>query len=360
MVYIEPTYAWARKADIPSNFRNVLVNSHGVPEDKIEMMISRKETFLPRYLAYWFKTSALIKSFAESGVAEKDLFRILQQFTAPKGNDEQKKYTGTAGGSSGVEAKISADDGNEMLPVDTTDSNDLLWNKLLSPLLHVTTDYIGTDTRLLSEKNHKDLLDDVLASSTMQIIAIYSDDRGVGALVTHVDQSDDETARTAGIDKSEMKGHDKITASGWIDVNIKRRHDVQRYEQYTGAMKARQQQRSGANPTLPHITLMVQPTKNAIQLGQAVYEFRQLLLTNKCIVMDNQGGSDTTDTNIFYPNIVTVGGFEAVLFEKPVRFNGTYAYSYGLTTFPAKKVYVSSKHQGQGQGQQRRYPNKKN
>ena len=337
-VFIEPPYAWQKKSDLPPNLRDVLVNVHGVPDAKISEMTRRKENICPRYLQYVIKPSALFRDFLAGGISTEQLNPYSDAFAFGFGTFVNKSSDLKSAGRS--LASASADIETSFLGVP------------LKAVLHVTTDYIGNDARLLSSSDHQEIVGDLLSSCKLQIVAIYADAKGVGALVTSQSryENNEKISETNDEEKSEMK------KKNWIDM-IKNSDEVPRYQKYTKNKPLGNTQYSrsygGRNRgyrgdsyqkpqepnKVPHITISVNPTYRASMIGEAAYEFQQQLFKNNMITLSSKETSKTSDAVtapsinedddiFFFPHIVKVGNFEAVLFENPVKFIGTYVGFY--------------------------------
>ena len=344
VVFIEPPYAWQKKSELPPNLRDVLVNVHGVPEEKISDMTRKKENICPRYLQYVIKPSALIRDFLAEGISTEQLNPSSDVFAFGFGTLVNKSSDLKSPGkslTSGPSATASADIHNSFLGVS------------LKNVLHVTTDYIGDNARLLSSSDHQEIIGDLLSSCKLQIVAIYADARGVGALVTTQSrcENSEKITETKDEEKPEMK------KKNWIDM-IKNRDEVPRYQKYTKKKSLGNTQYSRsyggrnrgyrgdsyqsppeAKNVLPHITIKVNPTYCASIIGEAAYEFQQQLFKNSLINLsckETSKASDAVtassiskdDVIFFFPQILKIGDFEAVLFEKPVKFTGTYVGFY--------------------------------
>ena len=342
-VFIEPPYAWQKKSELPPNLRDVLVNVHGVPEEKISDMTRRKENICPRYLQYVIKPSALIGDFLAGGISTEQLNPSSDIFAFGFGtlvNESSDLKSPGKSLTAASSATASADILNSFLGVS------------LKNVLHVTTDYIGNDARLLSSSDHKEILGDLLSSCKLQIVAIYADARGVGALVTSQSrcENSEKITETKDEEKSDMK------KKNWIEM-IENSDEVPRYQKYTNnkslgnsqysrsyggrnrGYRGDSFQRSPEAKKAPHITIKVNPTYRAFVIGEAAYEFQQQLYKNNIITLSSKETSkpadavtassiDKDDDIFFFPQIVKVGNFEAVLFENPVKFTGTYVGFY--------------------------------
>lgn len=327
-MYIEPKYAWSRQSDIPENLRDVLVNSHGVPAEKILEMRSRMEFIAPVYLGYWARSSRLANSFAAVGIPEKALIEVLQRLTSfhdknRKIKEGKKNCTYPTG------AKVAS-----IRPVTTIDpeqkdqkgASEQQLSDFFSEMVHITTDYDGSYKKILSIRNHEELLRNVLTPCNLQIVALFADERGIGAYVTH---STEGVAQEGKRSKTEAE---EMTEIGWIDRHIRQHHNIPKYHLYTQAAFAQGQPKL----SLPFMTVRIDPPSKPKDIGIAAEEFYQLLFNGT--VSTNQEESETDQflesKGIFYPNVVNVGKFSAVLFEHPVRFNSTYAYCYsgGVTS----------------------------
>ena len=152
VVYIEPEYAWSLQENLPMELQHALTSIHSVPAEKIPEMLLNKEEIVPRYVGYWIPTSYLLECFEQAGMAQTDVIEFLlschPKQTASKSIDQ-----------------------SSITP-------------LLPTMLHVTTDYLGFDTTILSSENHETLMKDQLSFCQLSIVALYADERGVGAYVT--------------------------------------------------------------------------------------------------------------------------------------------------------------------------------
>lgn len=392
-VFIEPTHAWVQQADLPPDLREVLVNVHGVPDKKLSEMIRKKENICPRYLQYVIKPSTLLSDFVAAGVTNQQLNPLLDTYAFSLGKLQKVRRIGRVEKLEEVEKvekveKVAveeldlkgADGQSSSSPSDnpsissvvtsdvaseiTSDMPDTFMGVPFSAVLHVTTDYIGTSTHLLSATDHKEMVNALLSSCKLQVVAIYSDHRGVGALVTTPSDKKEKISESTGEEKSVMK------KSEWIDM-IKNTDAVPRYQKYTGKRllgnswnmpnsggRGGGGYRSGVRQgygyenqsnryekpvgqvikeKVPHITLIVNPNNRAAMIGEAAYEFQQQLFQNTLISLQSDAASDSatastkTEDQIFYfPHKVKIGNFDAILFENPVKFTGTYVGFYSL------------------------------
>ena len=342
-VFIEPPYAWQKKSDLPPNLRDVLVNVHGVPDAKIAEMTRRKENICPRYLQYVIKPSALLRDFVAGGISTEQLNPSSDAFAFGFGALVNKSSDLKSAGKS-LTSELPATAFDEI-------QNSFL-GVPLKAVLHVTTDYIGNDARLLSSSDHQEIVGDLLSSCKLQIVAIYADARGVGAFVTTQSryENSEKISETKDEEKSEMK------KKNWIDM-IKNSDEVPRYSKYTKnkpsgnsqysrsyggrnrGYRGDSYQRPPETKKVPHITVKVNPTYRAYMIGEAAYEFQQQLFKNNMITLSSKETSKASNTVtassinkdddiFFFPQIVKVGDFEAVLFENPVKFTGTYVGFY--------------------------------
>jgi hypothetical protein len=391
IVFIEPTYAWVQQADLPPDLRDVLVNVHGVPEKKLSEMIRRKENIYPRYLQYVIKPSTLLSDFLAAGVTNQQLNPLLNTYAFNLGKLEKVGRLGrvenlekvgkvekvavedldvkSADGQSSSSPSDTPSTMSEItsdIPADiTSDKPDTFLGVPFNAVLHVTTDYIGTSTHLLSATDHKEMANAFLSSCKLQVVAIYSDHRGVGALVTTPSNKKEKTSEYTDEEKSVMKKNE------WIDM-IKNGDVVPRYQKYTGKKmvenswnmpysggRGRGRDRGGSRQVygyenqsnrydkplgqvikekVPHITLKVNPNYRAAMIGEAAYEFQQqLFFQNTVISLQSDSISDsltdstnTEDKIFFFPQKVKIGNFDAILFENPVKFTGTYVGFYSL------------------------------
>jgi hypothetical protein len=286
-------------------------------------MGSRRELITPRYLAYWIRSSRLMSSFKAAGVSEKVFLEALQRLPSP----EDKTPSTKEGIKNNLKAPVYGLGMGEgtMADIKQTVASEQRFSDFFPDMVHVTTDYIGADPRILSDRNHEELLSNVLSSCTLQVVAIFADERGIGAYVT---SPTDNIAQ--GADKHESEAESEImTEVRWIDKNIKQYHNVPRYSLYTQA------EATGARPTykkpkLPHITVRANAPHDAKEMGFAASEFQQLLLNGSKITFQgkSEGEGPPGSNSIFFPSVVNVGNFSALLFEHPVRFDSTYAYFY--------------------------------
>ena len=390
-VFIEPTYAWVQQADLPPDLREVLVNVHGVPDKKLSEMIRKKENICPRYLQYVIKPSTLLSDFVAAGVTNQQLNPLLDTYALNFGKLEKVRKIGRAEKLETVEKveKVAAEDldlksadgqsssspsGTPFtsgvtsdIPADVTSAKpDTFMGVPFSAVLHVTTDYIGTSTHLLSATDHKEIVNALLSECKLQIVAIYSDHRGIGALVTTPSDKKEKISESTGEEKSVMK------KSEWIDM-IKNTEVVPRYQKYTGKKPLGNSwnmpnsggggrggggYRSGVRQgysyenqsnryekplgqiikeKVPHITLKVNLNYRAAMVGEAAFEFQKQLFQNTVIALQSDGTLDsvtastkTGDEIFFFPHKVKIGNFDAVLFENPVKFTGTYVGFYSL------------------------------
>lgn len=390
-VFIEPTYAWVQQADLPLDLREVLVNVHGVPDKKLSEMIRKKENICPRYLQYVIKPSTLLSDFVAAGVTNQQLNPLLDTYAFNLGKLEKVRRLGRVEKLEEVEKvekveKVAVEDSDlkiadgqsssstpdtpsitSVVTSDvTSDKPDTFLGVPFSAVLHVTTDYIGTSTHLLSATDHKEMVNAQLSSCKLQVVAIYSDHRGIGALVTTPSDKKEKTTESADEEKSVMK------KSEWIDM-IKNTDAVPRYQKYTGKKPLGNSwnmpnsgggggggggHRSGVRQgytyqnqsnryekpvgqvikeKVPHITLKVNSNYRAAMVGEASYEFQQQLFQNTVISLQSDGTSDsvtastkTEDEIFFFPHKVKIGNFDALLFENPVKFTGTYVGFYSL------------------------------
>ena len=357
-----PKYAWSLRHEIPPNLRNVLVTAHGLDDSSVDNMIHRRQAIPPKYLAYWTKKTRFFDYFLEAGIKEEQLIEIFRYFsireTIPTDDAtgeelrdlfKEKEEKEEGGEDSTVEAipfNIEEKDKENRIP------GGILDLFVLPDMLHITTDYCGDNPSMFTGKRYKELNDDVLSPCSLHIIAIYSDRRGVGVLVGYNKSSDTPVKKT---DFPSVK-----------DPQAK----IPKYKRYTSNSSSRNQ--------TPHITLVTNTGREAKEIGIAAYEFESLLNKWKESVrgskgdrsqnsLDNldkkegggggeggegeievqgegeEGGGKTieptplmsasdidTVTDPLY-TITTIGGFRAVIFEKTVRFKGTFAYRYTAT-----------------------------
>ena len=155
VVYIEPEYAWSLQENLPMELQHALTSIHSVPAEKIPEMLLNKEEIVPRYVGYWIPTSYLLECFEQAGMVQNDVIEFLLSC--------HPKQTAAS-------ASKSTDQSN------TT--------PLLPTMLHITTDYLGFDTSILSSENYETLRKDQLSFCQLSIVALYADERGVGAYVT--------------------------------------------------------------------------------------------------------------------------------------------------------------------------------
>lgn len=329
VVYIEPTYAWSKRANLPENLRNILVNSHGVPDEKILDMGSRREVITPRYLAYWIRSSRLMERFTTAGVNEKVFFEALQRLYS----SEDKNPTAKGVNKTSIKVPVNGLSSGEgiMADVGQTVATEQLLNDFFPKMVHITTDYIGFDPNILSARNHEEMLSNALTSCTLQVVALFADERGIGAYVT---SPTDDIVRTADKRESESESEPKhMTEIAWIDKYIKQDHNVPRYSLYTNA-EPTSARLTDKKLKLPHITIKVNAPHSAKELGFAASDFHHLLLNGCKILTQGKSEADVPlegplrPSSIFFPNVVNVGNFTALLFEHPVRFDSTYAYFY--------------------------------
>ena len=333
------------------------MNSHGVSEEKIDYMISNKEEITPRYLAYWFRTSNLIRSFKDVGMNEKRLNEVLGNIACLntyESNDRRKKadeiinkYDTTDSTDESI-LNFDAEDSSTTKKIVNDDASGVhdssrpssqkshLVVAHLPKMLHITTDYIGTTENLLQSDDYEELRRDLLSSCTMQIVALFSDERGTGALVKHFVEENDslfaEERNTPHEDSRINDGHGTGSSS------------IPRYRKFTKTAKLNQE-RIGLKQTqtAPHITLITNPGKSASEIGEAAYEFQELLtLRNDLIVEEEVLATSKFSNREEEPTchsesdtqfkVISIGKFRAVLFKQTVLFTGTYAYSYSATT----------------------------
>ena len=155
VIYIEPDYAWSLQENLPMELQHALKSIHSVPAEKIPEMLLNKEEIVPRYVGYWIPTSYLLECFEQAGMVQNDVLEFLLSC--------QPKQTAASASK-------------------TTDQSNA--TPLLPTMLHVTTDYLGFDTSILSSENHETLRKDQLSYYQLSIVALYADERGVGAYVT--------------------------------------------------------------------------------------------------------------------------------------------------------------------------------
>ena len=294
-------------------------------------MGSRRELIAPRYLAYWIRSSRLMESFNAAGVSEKVFLEALQRL--PSSEDKSPKTKVGNLRLSEILANGPNIGENIIVDVKETVPSEQRLSDYFRETLHITTDYIGSDPRILTHRSHEEMLNNVLSSCTLQVVAIFADERGIGAYVTSptddVVQGDDKQ-------KSESESEsESMTEIGWIDKYIKQPHNVPRYCLYTQGDASRSRP-IYQNPKLPHITVRANAPYNAKEIGFAASEFHQLLLNGSKILI--QGKSETVEppgsSSIYFPSVVSVGNFSALLFEHPVRFDSTYAFIYDGTAAP--------------------------
>jgi uncharacterized protein YodC (DUF2158 family) len=329
------------------------VNSHGVPEEKIHDMGSRRELITPRYLAYWIRSSRLMSSFNGAGVSEKAFLEALQRLSfsednSPKAKESNKTYFKPPGNRPSIGAGTMAD-------IKEAIASEPRLSDFFPDMVHVTTDYIGADPRTLSHRNHEELLSNVLSSCTLQVVALFADERGIGAYVTSpTDDIAQETYKRESVSETESE---EMTEVRWTDKYIKQHHNVPRYSLYT------QVEAAGARPTykkpkLPHITVRANAPHDAKEMGFATSEFHQLLLNGPKITIQGKSEAEGSpgSSSIFFPNVVNVGNFSALLFEHPVRFDSTYAYFYDEIKAPKAGVKTDNRNYGSPTGPRRPRP----
>lgn len=343
---------------MPPEWRDVLVNSHGVSEEKIDYMISQKEEITPRYLGYWMRTSTFMKSFEDIGMSEEQFNKVLISFSSLHSSEFSKKEADEIADQVGflnyavrlkdkktlIEYNLAESLNDAIVFVEKNftaiaDSNKSSLVKYihaaqLPVMLHVTTDYLGVNNNFLQLADYQELLCDVLSPCTMQIVALFSDERGIGALVTH-------TAEVKNIlileERTKRNIHDVKSING--DSTI---CSIPRYRKYTKKDNQREA-KSGFKHAVPHITLRTFPGRNAFQIGEAASEFKELLSCHNILiaeeelspltaVSDIEKDQTSSRENVKQFDIVSIGKFHAVLFKVPVQFTGTYAYSYSPTT----------------------------
>ena len=332
VLYIEPEFAWTESASIPPSLRNVLVNTHGVGEEKINEMRLKKQHIFPSFMAYWLRSSQILEQFASAGISTTEFYRTLNELAAEDASLDLEAFAGmklnetkyASPGTYAARAVFKNDARNET-------SRDRSTSVLLPDTLHVTTDYIGYDGEL-SYSHQVQLRNDVLSEQSLKIVALFSDERGVGALVTCAEDSDQNTS------ESESEGNmktpsesSKSTTQSWIERNIRDVKALPRYGQYRVIDEA-YLRLNGLKKKVPHMTLRVRSGSQAVNIGEAAYEFQQLLLRN-ILSLENQSESESSS---FYPNIITLGDFKCVLFESPILCHGTYSCSYLRKEAPKK------------------------
>jgi hypothetical protein len=316
VVFLEPTHAWTPVEDLPAAMRKVLVSIHDVPAQTIRSMGARKEEILPRYLAYWLTTSSLVDALiSRQGLS---VFNRLI---------------------------ISFDHEAHHKPVNDTTST-------LPPLLHITTDHIGTD-KVLLEGRLEELNADILSPYTVKVTAIFvSDDVGIGALVQSADvanAANHGTGSGIGSGSGTIDRYEKYTSSAVSraptpatsqkedpisNSNNSNNHNQsgQKYghHHYTNAKSvpalSQHARTHSTRKHAPHITLYTKEGRQAADVGAAAYEFRDLLLRSTTSSTTSTTTSSTTSASPFHE--VTIGKYKAIIFSPPIVLNTTYAANY--------------------------------
>lgn len=318
---------------MPPSLQNVLVNTHGVGEEKINQMRSRKQNIIPTFMAYWLKTSKFIEDFATAGISATNFDRALNELAS---TDEPLDLDAFAG----MKLNGTRNTRNVVSSAKTPLKNDarLLSNGadrdksnlvLLHGILHVTTDFIGNDGQL-TYSHQTQLHNEILSSQPLRIIALFADSRGIGALVTSGDDADENVSKS---EASNLKGSSQPTTQSWIERNVRDAKAIPKYGQYRIIDEALLRH-NGWKMKVPHITLKVNSGSQAMHIGEAAYEFQQLLLKNM-LTLETE-----SESGAFYPHYTTLGSFKAVLFESPVLCHGTYSCSYLRRETPKK--YISN------------------
>lgn len=276
-----------------------------------------------------------MESFTAAGVTEKVFLEALQRLYS----SEDKSRTAKGVNKTYIEAPAKG----MIADVKQTVATEQLLNDFLPKMVHITTDYIGFDPNILSQRNHEEMLSNALTSCTLQVVALFADERGIGAYVT---SPIDDIAQTADNRESESKSeseHDGMTEIEWIDKYIKQHHNVPRYSLYTNA-EPTWARLTDKKLKLPHITVKVNAPHSAKELGFAASDFHHLLLNGCKILTQGESEVDVSlegplkSSSIFFPSVVNVGNFSALLFEHPVRFDSTYAYFYEDNKLPKEST----------------------
>ena len=316
--------------------RDVLVNTHGVGEEKINEMRSKRQNISPSFMAYWLKSSQILEKFASAGISTANLHRTLNDLASVEAPLDLDAFAGMTLNKTGYgsNATYSARTvfKNDARLLSNESSRERSSSVLLPDSLHMTTDYIGYEGEL-SYSDQIQLRNDILSEQSLKIVALFSDIRGVGALVTCADDSDHNNSES----KSEgnLKSSTKCATQNWIEENIRDSKAIPRYGQYRIIDDAYLRDNGWKRKT-PHLTLKVHTGSQAMNVGEAAYEFQQLLLRN----IDALESESESESSSFYPNIITLGDFKAVLFETPILCHGTYSCSYLRRAVP-KKTYTN-------------------
>ena len=339
------------------------MNSHGVSEEKIDFIISHKEEITPRYLAYWVRTVNLIRSFEDIGMDEEQLNEVLadigsygrrndteeiinEKYSSDFTNEIQHNFYGE--GLSVVKNKIGEDASGVYDSLRPSSPKSHIAVAHFPKMLHITTDYIGTTEIFLQSKDYQELNRDLLSTCALQIVALFSDERGIGALVKHfIEENDTPFAE-------ERKVSHKESTSD--DSHGRNSSGIPRYGKFTKTAKWHQEKIGlKQTQTAPHITLVTNPGKSASEIGEAAYEFQELLSSQSYSTLEkdalatsdfSHSEEEPTSHSENDPQfkIISIGKFKAVLFKRPVRFTGTYAYSYSATTAkPIRRSRARSK-----------------
>ena len=343
------------------------MNSHGVTEEKIDQIISHKEEITPRYLAYWVRTANLIRSFENIGMDEEQLNEVLADivslnsyesysrrneaeeiineiYSTDLSNEREHEIEGIS-----VVKKNFGEDASgvyDSFRLSSPKSHTAVAH--LPKMLHITTDYIGTTENILQSKDYQELSRDLLSSCALQIVALFSDQRGIGALVKHFTEEDDTLFA-----EWRNVSHEESTSD---DSHGRNSSSIPRYGKFTKTATSHQEKIGlKQTQTAPHITLVTNPGKSASEIGEAAYEFQELLSSQNYSTLEKdvvaisefrhseeEPASHSENDPQF--KIVSIGKFKAVLFKRPVRFRGTYAYSYSASTAkPARRSRARSK-----------------
>ena len=238
VAHVEPQHAWvAAQADLPTEaLQRTLVNGHGVPPERLLDMAARREPLVPRYLAYWLTAAAFLRACEVSGAAAGAVAEFLVA--------SRRRHGQVADGVADAHVATAASTEEAALA-------------MLSPLLHVTCDYIGSDPAVLSAADHSAIDADALDACPLHVLALYADKRGVGAYVTG------------------GRGVDTAPSPDGGDAPTPLPADpVPRFQRYTKAQRA-----AARRPAVsPHMTLMVHPGAEAYMVGEAAAEAEPLIL----------------------------------------------------------------------------------
>lgn len=240
VIMYEPDHCWTLQSKLPQELQNILMNTHGVDEQIMKKMQNRKQDIDPCYCAHWLHRSQF-KECVERAYNEV-YSKVCQEFSSRFGALE-KDY---------------------------------------SPMLHLTTDFIKSKLdgeELPNRCFDRNVFDQRCLSTTeLNVIAIFADCRGIGALVSH------------------PSDHRKIDAfNDFTTVFTEDDRDV------------------------PHITLHIAKGSYGFQVGLAAKEFKKFIDENaEAFMPENRT-----------PHEISHNSMIGYLFPNPVPLHAYYAGAYG-------------------------------